>query len=86
LRIGSKPQYSSEKNAWHRKINRRQVRLSKDKAESMRKSRLVANCGLHNDRPLQECADYYLPKPASKTHRTCDQTLTEFLKHYERKL
>ena len=82
MRISNKPWYRKEKKAWYVQINRKQVRLSKDKAEAWRKwRRLVADGGLPKDRLLKSCVDYYLPRLAPKTRRTREQTLTAFLTH-----
>ena len=82
MKISGKPWYRKEKKTWYVQIDRKQVRLSKDKAEAMRKWRkLMAEGRTPNDQWLDACVEHYLPTLAPKSRRTREQVLTAFQKH-----
>jgi integrase len=63
-------------------IDRKQLRLSKDKAEAMRMwRRLMADGRSPDDQWLETCVEHYLPTVAPKSRRSREQVLTAFQVH-----
>jgi integrase len=82
MKISSKPWFRKENKTWYVQVNRKQVRLSKDKAEAMRMWRkLMAEGELPKDRRLDECVEHYLATLTEKTQRTRKQVLDAFTKN-----
>src|SRR4051794_27111635 len=85
MRTPDKPWYRKQNSTWYVKINGKQVRLSKDRAEARRLfHKLVADGGLPKDSALHDCVEHYLATLAPKTRRTREQVLTAFEKHVGR--
>jgi integrase len=82
VRTPEKPWFWAQNQTWYAKINGKQVRLSRDKAEARRVfHRLVADGGLPRDRPLRDCVEHYLATLGPKSRRTREQVLRAFLAH-----
>ena len=82
MKISSKPWYRKENKTWYVQVNRKQVRLSKDKPEAMRLWRkLMAEGELPKDRWLSECVEHYLPTLTESTRRSREQVLSAFTGH-----
>jgi integrase len=79
VRTPDKPWFRRQNQTWYAKINGKQIRLSRDRAEARRIfHRLVAQGGLPTHRPLRECVEHYLATLAPKTRRTREQILKAF--------
>jgi integrase len=82
MKISGKPWYRKEKKTWYVQIDRKQVRLSEDKAEAMRMWRkLMAEGRTSDDSWLEACVEYYLPTLAAKSRRSREQVLNSFQTH-----
>jgi integrase len=82
MRTPDKPWFRKQNQTWYAKINGKQIRLSKDRAEAKRIfHRLVSEGGLPKDRPFRECMAHYLSTLGPESRRTREQILTAFQAH-----
>ena len=82
MKISGKPWYRKGNGTWYVQIDRKQLRLSKDKPEAMRMWRkLMAEGQAPKEQWLETCVDAYLPTLAPKSRRSREQVLSSFKLH-----